>query len=682
MTGAEASLANALIAFCHTNLAHNQPDRFDNEVVKNAFQANPDMSLKMVKLFETRFKPEIKKRTALFEKALKEVREAIESYNTGHRYLDDVRKTIFRTCLLLITHTLKTNFFVAEKIALSFRLDPAYLDELGADFTGDLPPAKPFRITFFFSRLGIGYHIGFSDIARGGWRTIICRSEDEYLVNTNTLFREVFVLAHTQHLKNKDIYEGGSKMTVILSARDPLFPEPVAPRLYKLQSGLTNAFLDLFVTEKGKAKDPRVVDYYGEDEPIELGPDENMHDHMIEVIAHQAEKRGYLLGKGIMSSKKVGINHKEYGVTSRGVMAFAHIAMGELGLDIHKDPFTVRMTGGTNGDVAGNALLLLVNHCPEVRILSIAAGSGAIYDPRGIDLKELKKLILKKDIVDFDPRALHATGFILNRRKLKREGHKELHQKLMKKDAEVVETWVTVDEFHREFDSLIFSITTDLFLPCGGRPETIDDENWPYLFPKDNRPSVRVIVEGANSFITPKAREEIQKRGVILLRDASANKCGVISSSYEIIANLMMNESEFIANKRKYVRDVIHILEKRAAEEARLIFKRHREQEGKSLYTEISRDISTEINAHYEKLFCFLQGHPHLVNQALFKRMLLNHLPAILQKDAGFKGRLNRLPPKIKYAILAAEIATSIVYQGGWEPDFESQLRSFLKKRL
>ena len=79
------------------------------------------------------------------------------------------------------------------------------------------------------------------------------------------------------------------------------------------------------------ARTPDVVDYYGEDEPIELGPDENMHDSMIEAIARLSGKRGYLLGIGIMSSKKVGINHKEYGVTSTGVVKFAEITMAGAG---------------------------------------------------------------------------------------------------------------------------------------------------------------------------------------------------------------------------------------------------------------------------------------------------------------------------------------------------------------
>jgi len=97
-----------------------------------------------------------------------------------------------------------------------------------------------------------------------------------------------------------------------------------------------------------------------------------------------------------------------------------------------------------------------------------------------------------------------------------------------------------------------------------------------------------VITEGANSFITPAARSEIQKKGVIVLRDASANKCGVISSSYEIIANLLMTAKEFLAHKEAYVQDVLAILEKRAEEEANLIFRRYREADGKLFYTDIS----------------------------------------------------------------------------------------------
>jgi glutamate dehydrogenase len=443
MTGEEASLTNAFVAFCHTTLAHSQPDRFDLETVKSAFQSDPDFTLKLVKLFKKRFDPGTARREGAYKKALGETLQTIESYNTGHKYLDEIRKRIFGTCLLFIDHTLKTNFFVPEKHALAFRLDPSYLAELGHDFTQDLPQDTPFRITFFFGRYGMGYHIGFSDIARGGWRTVICTSPDEYTTNTNTLFKEVFVLAHTQHLKNKDIYEGGSKLVVVLNAEEAASEDEVTNLLYKLQFGFINAFLDIFVTEDGKAKNPNVLDYYAEDESIELGPDENMHDDMIEVIVQQSVKRAYLLGMGIMSSKRVGINHKEYGVTSRGVIKFAEIAMGELGIDIHREPFSVKITGGTNGDVAGNCMRLLLERCPRAQIRSIAAGAGGLYDPEGVNLRHLGKLVLKGDVVDFDPEALHPGGFILFRRGRRKDGLRELHRKVVRSDSGIDEHWIT-----------------------------------------------------------------------------------------------------------------------------------------------------------------------------------------------------------------------------------------------
>ena len=682
LTGEEASLENAFASFCHTFLAHKEPDRFGESTVDTAFQLNPDITLKLIRLFRVRFDPDTKGREQLYEKVLKETSAVIENYSTGNRYLDEVRRTIFKTCLFFIMRTLKTNFFVSEKHALAFRLDPEILTDVGSMFTSDLPQSKPFRITFFFSQHTVGYHIGFSDIARGGWRTIICKTQDECTTNTNNLFKEVFVLAHTQHLKNKDIYEGGSKLTVVVNALGLDSQALVTQRLYKVQYGILNAFLDIFVTEKGRAKHPRVVDYYGEDEPIELGPDENMSDPMIEFIVRQSLKRGYILGIGIMSSKKIGINHKEYGVTSKGVMKFAEVAMKEIGIDIHKDLFTVRFTGGTNGDVAGNSIRLLLDGCPQAKILSMVDGTAGLFDPEGISRAELKRIVLKYDLDRFRPEVLHAGGFIVFRGERRQDGLRELYRKVIRRNKGVVEEWITADEFYKEIDRLVFTVTTDLFLPCGGRPETIDKGNWQRLFDPTGKPTVQVITEGANSFIAPEARSEIQKKGVIVLRDASANKCGVISSSYEILANLLMTTKEFLTHKEAYVRDVLDILEKRAEEEAKLIFQKHREAEGKLLYTDISNAISMEINNHYARLFSFFQAHPEWPNQPLFRKVLLNHLPALMRESPKFRARVKRLPPKIKHAILSSEIASSIVYHGGWEMDFGSRLREYAKEQF
>jgi glutamate dehydrogenase len=209
----------------------------------------------------------------------------------------------------------------------------------------------------------------------------------------------------------------------------------------------------------------------------------------------------------------------------------------------------------------------------------------------------------------------------------------------------------------------------------------VDGTNWKRFFGTDGTPTARVIVEGANSFLTPEARTELQKRGIVVLRDASANKCGVISSSYEIIGNLLLSEKEFLEQKERYVADVLRILEKRAGDEARLILRRRREQPG-LLCTEISDSLSTEINANYGRLFAFFQGRPELCRTPLFRRAILAHLPRIIAEEPRFRRRLDRLPQKYLSAILAAEIGSSMVYQGNREAEFEDLIRLHLTRNF
>jgi len=682
--GEDLLLINAMVAFCHTNLAHTQPDVYDLNEIRRAFLASPEIALRLVRYFRARFMPGVSGREDEVERLRAAAEAEIEAYNTGHRHFDALRRTIFSTALLLTRFTLKTNFFVPEKHALSFRLDPAYLRAMEPDFIADLPSgAAPFRITFFFGRYGAGYHVGFSDIARGGWRTISCTTTDDFLATASTLLREVYVLAHTQHLKNKDIYEGGSKMVVVHDVSDLKEPAARLQSLYKLQYGFINAFFDIFVTgPDGRARNPLVVDYYGEEEPIELGPDENMHDEMIELIARQSVKRGYILGSGVISSKKVGINHKQYGVTSLGVITMAEITMAELGIDMSRDEFRVKFTGGPNGDVAGNAMRLLLERCPRVKIVLIVAGSGVICDPDGIDHAELGRIVLKDNVNAFAPEKLHPGGFILLRRERRREGLVELYKRLSRNAGGVIEEWVTTDEFFREFDNLIFTEPADLFIPAGGRPETVDESNWHKFFNADGEATCKAIVEGANSFITPAARDRLQEKGVVVIRDAAANKCGVISSSYEIIANLVLSEREFIRNKERYVADVLEILVRRASDEARLIFRRRRQSQGNLSYTEIAASISTEINRNYARLFDYFMAHTELLETLAMRRVLRAHLPAFLRQPRYLSRLPKRLPLKYRAAMVAAELGARMVYDDDWGSDFGAELKAYVQRKF
>ena len=204
-----------------------------------------------------------------------------------------------------------------------------------------------------------------------------------------------------------------------------------------------------------------------------------MHDAMIEAIAKLSARRGYLLGIGIMSSKRVGINHKEYGVTSTGVVKFAEITMAEAAaIDITREPFSLKMTGGPNGDVTGNSLRIMLSRCPLMQVRLILDGTAALYDPSGIDREGLSRIVLEHDLDAFDPGFLGEGGFIIYRTGRRMEGLKESHRKVSRRGGTLVEEWLDIDEFYREYNGLVFTVSSDLFIPAGGRPETIDGQHW------------------------------------------------------------------------------------------------------------------------------------------------------------------------------------------------------------
>ena len=108
-----------------------------------------------------------------------------------------------------------------------------------------------------------------------------------------------------------------------------------------------------------------MVDYYGKDELIYLGPDEQIIPWDIDWIVERAAQRGYPIPAAFMSSKKgAGINHKEYGVTSEGVVVYLEVALKNvLNIDPRRQPFTLKITGGPDGDVSYSIICYSLRSC-------------------------------------------------------------------------------------------------------------------------------------------------------------------------------------------------------------------------------------------------------------------------------------------------------------------------------
>lgn len=75
--------------------------------------------------------------------------------------------------------------------------------------------------------------------------------------------------------------------------------------------------------------------------------------------------------------------------------------------------------------------------------------------------------------------------------------------------------------------------------------------------------------QGANLFLTADARKNLfDAAQVRIVKDSSANKCGVITSSYEICSSMLLSSDEFMGIKEELVEDVLRKLRELAQMEA------------------------------------------------------------------------------------------------------------------
>ena len=94
---------------------------------------------------------------------------------------------VFESFITFNKHVLKTNFYQPTKVALSFRLDPAFLPDLEY-------PQRPFGLFLVIGSEFRGFHLRFEDVARGGIRIIRSRNREAYSINLRSLFDENYAL--------------------------------------------------------------------------------------------------------------------------------------------------------------------------------------------------------------------------------------------------------------------------------------------------------------------------------------------------------------------------------------------------------------------------------------------------------------------------------------------------------
>ncbi len=699
MKGNSANLVRSMVNFVHQTLVHSDPNLYSVSNIEEGFCRHRELTIHLCDAFELKFHPD-KYDLERYEKVRKGFLLLVDNIDTGQAVNDLRRKNILMQALSFIDHTLKTNFYRENKTALSFRLNPEYLDHVPYE-RAEKFPELPFGIFFITNSHFIAFHIRFKDLSRGGLRTVISEKSEQLIAEKNNVFAECYNLAHTQHKKNKDIPEGGSKAVILLELFDTCLYESVIYKkeleragfdssiianklkefkaeqkreyLYQGQRAFVNSFLSIVNCDlDGTLRPKHIVDYWKKPEYIYLGPDENMHNNIIEWIADQSVKYNYAPGIAFITSKpQVGINHKEYGVTSLGVHIYLNEVLKALEIDPEKDQFTIKISGGPDGDVAGNLILNLLKYYPDTaKLIALTDISGTIFDPEGLDLKEMAKLFHESNPVRFyPPEKLSEGGYLLDLG-TKREQTAFIQQTLCyrKKEEKLVEDWLTGNEMNHLFRHNVHDAITDIFVPAGGRPRTLNQTNYQEFLDDSKKPTSRAIIEAANLYLTQNARRELEKLGVLIIKDSSANKGGVICSSFEVLSTLAMSEKEFTAEKNILVPQILEHLKNAALNEALLLLKTHKDT-GNYL-TDISDEISKMINTFKYQLldyFTSIDLSKDLKDPLI--NCLLKYCPEIIRKDHT-DHLMENVPDVHKKAIIASYIASRLVYSRGlkWKP--------------
>jgi glutamate dehydrogenase len=615
--------------------SHIDKDTFRQGLIEQAFIDRPDIVHALFALFSARFDPAASRDTA----AQAAARARIEGL-LGSSTLSADEAEIMRWAFAFVQAVERTNFFLPIKTALSFRLASSFFKRPDIE-------SLPFGVFYIVGRRFHGFHVRFKDIARGGIRIVRSATTDDWLRNSDTLFEECFNLASTQNKKNKDIPEGGSK-GVVLPAAGARGEEAV--RAFQLY---VDALLDLLVPPDRAA----VVGW--QEEILFLGPDEGSAD-LMDWACQRARERGYRYWKAFTTGKEAalgGISHKEFGMTTEGVHRYVRGILDKLA--IAEESITKAQTGGPDGDLGSNEILI-----SRDRTICLIDGGGVLYDPEGLDRGELTRLARAgSDSSGFDEARLGPKGF--------KVGVADRNTKLP--DGSVVASGLGFrNTFH-----LDGRMKADLFLPCGGRPKSVSLNNWRSLLDESGAPLFRWIVEGANLFITQEARLKLEEKGVVVFKDSSTNKGGVISSSLEVLTGLALTDEEYQrfmivpkggavpAFRARYIEQVLDIIRRRADLEFELLWKTHAATG--IPYAELSEAVSERINTITGSIEDSALFDSETVRASAFRL----HVPAVLVETIGMPAILARLPVSYQRAIFARAVASSFIYRFGIEAGFE-----------
>ena len=313
---------------------------FPVEYKNDAFAAHPEIARELVELFELRFDPANVHDPAAEEALRAEIRRDLDAVPS----LEQDR--ILRNALGVIDATVRTNLYVPGRRAIAFKFRSASVPEM--------PKPTPLYEIFVYSPEMEAVHLRGGKVARGGIRWSDRRQDYR---------TEVLGLMKAQMVKNAVIVPTGAKGGFVLK-RTPADPDGLRQEGVRQYLTLIRSMLD--VTDNlvgGKLVHPERVVTLDDDDPYLVVAADKGTASFSDIANEVSAEYGFWLGDAFASGGSTGYDHKELGITARGVWESIKRHFHEMGTDVMNVPITIVGIGDMSGDVFGSGMLYTDQIC-------------------------------------------------------------------------------------------------------------------------------------------------------------------------------------------------------------------------------------------------------------------------------------------------------------------------------
>ena len=497
-------------------------ESFQNDVIA----ANPEITAKLIRLFELRFALDDGGGSDAEEEALRaEIREDLDAVEL----LDHDR--ILRNQLGLIDATVRTNVYKNGRDALAFKLRSAEVPAIPQ-------PAPLFEIYVYAPDME-GIHLRGGRIARGG-----IRWSDRMDYRT-----EVFGLMRAQMTKNSIIVPTGAKGGFFLKER-PEDGAALRDAVKRQYVRYVEALLDVTdnLAEDGSTVAPEGVRVHDEDDSYLVVAADKGTAAFSDTANAVAVRRGFWLRDAFASGGSAGYDHKGLGITAKGAWESVKRHFRELGKDPEADVVRVVGIGDMSGDVFGNGLLL----SRSVKLVAAYDHRHVFLDPDpdpAVSFAERERLFEMSGSSwdDYARDAISEGGGVFSRNAKKIPLTPQVRRALAIEDAELAPADLIRAILRAPVD-LLWNGGIGTVVKASGESDADARDRASDAIRVDGRDvRARVVGEGGNLGFTHRARIEYASEGGhdghggLINADFIDNSAGVDCSDHEVNLKILLD---------------------------------------------------------------------------------------------------------------------------------------------